>query len=76
MEGITLEQLIKELQALEAEHGDKKILSIGTIPGTFGGMTSPFVINLVQTQTDQVDSMNIRAVIPSLEEDIGKSYVK
>lgn len=39
---ITLNQLIKELEKLAVENGDKLISSIGTSCGKLGGMNSPY----------------------------------
>ena len=71
-DGITLSELIKELQGFEKNLGDKKVLSIGSCCGQFAGLRNPFTIRF-DTSTD-MDLHEIVAYIATRKNDIGNSY--
>lgn len=70
-ENITLSELIRELQSIEAEHGDRAVLAVGTCSGQFGPMRNPFSLRL-----SGEDIEGVCVLIAAHKEDIGKSYVR
>lgn len=74
-DNITLSELIKELQKIEAEHGDKTVLSIGTGCGVFNGVRNPFTVNMAQF-IGHTPNERVCAYIATRKEDKGKSYTR
>lgn len=68
---ITLTELIKELQRIEKEYGDREIESIGSCSGRFEDMKNPYNIRL-----SRKNDRGIRVYVAGLKEDIGKSYAE
>lgn len=71
-DGITLSELIKELQGFEKNLGDKKVLSIGSCCGQFVGLRNPFTIRF-----DAGGDVNLHEIVmyvATRKKDIGNSY--
>ena len=74
MYNITLSELIKELQSIEKEYGDREVLSVGSCCGQFRDMRSPFSVRLSNGGNEDV--YDATAFIPTRKEDIEKTYVE
>ena len=68
---ITLTELIKELQRIEKEYGNKEVESIGICSGRFEDMKDPFTIRFPRKE-----DKTTRVYVATRKEDIGKSCVK
>lgn len=60
-------------ESLKSVHGDEVVLSIGACPGIFGGMSSPFVVNLSKKRISPKDPWNVRTYVPYWLEVIEKT---
>lgn len=70
-ENISLSELIKELQSIEKEYGNREVLSIGSCCGQFKNLRNPFSIRF-----SKKDNEESNAYIATRKEDIGKSFVR
>lgn len=61
---ITLNEFIEELKKLAGEHGEERIVSIGSYTGKIGDMSSPYVFHMKGNGSDE----NKRCFVPAYSE--------